>query len=201
MESDLVTRTFRIPRTIYEMLVEVCDGIKVSSVNHAVVLAIYRLLIDEPWHKPCNSSYEELVSILKRLTSVGGVQRGERKVEMRKIRALLMTKADEPVLGETPWREDPVFLQAWKSFPSQGRRRSSSRQAWRVWRLMSVPERMLIDRAIQIEQLENSDWAAGYCPGFHRWLQAERWRDLSSEFPEGTHTRPTKATEGTHDVF
>jgi hypothetical protein len=209
IDPDVVIRTFRIPRVLYKELESVADGIQVSSLNHAVVLAIYRLLMDEPWHRPCNSNYLELVVMLRKLTYKGGVERGKaleaRKAELaaaRRERARLLKSADEPLAGEAPWKEDPVFIKAWKDFPPVGRRRSSSRQVWRIWRTMSVPDRMLIDRAIQLEKIENADWASGYVPGMHRWLKSERWRDLDSDFPGTTNpTRPTVAEEGGHDVF
>jgi len=207
--TEQIVRTIRFPKYLMDALKVVCkDGILCSSVNHAVVLAVYRLLLDEPWHTPCNNSYLELTNKVKNISETIGVQRKgalaekalAKKQETQDIQNKLLKRAGDAPRNETPWVKDQVFLDAWKDYPKVGRERSSRRKSWNVWRKMPLVDRMQIASAIKLEKSTNSGWAGGYVPGFHRWLQDEKWRDVM-DVAKDERPRPVLVEESSHELF
>ena len=200
---EKVSRTFRVPVGLYQAMEKVAKTTH-SSVNSIVVLAIWRVLEDEPWNSPCKYTYIELLDKIRALTYVGEVQKGEekayRQAEVRIRRNEMMDRVDDVPKGVTPWKDDPVFQSAWKAYPEVGRRRSSQKVSWKVWRKLPLTDRLVVEHAIQVEMSENKDWAGGYCKGFHRWLAEGRWKDIVEDMSIAEE-REQKVEVSSHEVF
>jgi hypothetical protein len=245
-QGDWVARTVRFPPQLWADLKATCDGVRLCNINHSVVLAVYRLLIDQPWHALPRTNWHDSRNVLNHKNSknsrssvstfvanedaprvegsvlpvaVGeseptrepGVEIADLPKTGFKYKAALSWEerrenemasgrhGGKPPSGATPWKEDPVFMKAWKTYPKIGRRRSSSKLAWKEWRKLSVLDRMRVQRAIEVSIEVNFDWAKGYVPAYHRWLRTESYLDVAEEGREERKAGPVE--ESDHDVF